>query len=123
MKKIGLIVAAVICLILAVGTALGDEYTTNSKGWAGDPDSMINFLDPSNAPVPVIPHKGLMGLTEEGLPGAKGSAAGGQREMTDSLVNYLDPSITPAERVPKKLMSGILRIDPDSGIHRISPIE
>jgi hypothetical protein len=122
MKKIGLIVV-VICLILAVGTALGDEYTTNSKVWAGDPDSMINLLDPSNAPAPAIPHKGLMGLTEEGLPGAKGSAAGGQRVTPDSLVNYLDPSYEPAERIPKKLMSGVLRIDPDSGIYQISPVE
>jgi len=77
MKKIGLIVV-VICLILAVGTALGDEYTTYSKSSAGDPDSMINLLDPSNAP---------------------------------------------AERIPKKLMGGVLRIDPDSGIHQISPVE
>ena len=100
MKKIGLIIA-VICLILAVGSALGDEYTANSRGWAGDPDSMINLLDPSNAPEPVIPHKGLMGLNEEGLPGARGSAAGGRQEMPDSLVNYLDPSYEPAVNVLK----------------------
>lgn len=122
MKKIGLIIA-VICLILAVGSALGDEYTANSKGWASDPDSIINLLDPSNAPAPVIPHKGLMGLNEEGLPGTQGSAAGGRQEMPDSLVNYLDPSYEPAERIPKKLMTGVLRIDPDSGIHQISPVE
>ncbi|MGB9081151.1 MAG: hypothetical protein WCD00_07610 [Desulfuromonadaceae bacterium] len=120
MKKIGLIVA-VICLILAVGSALGDEYTTNSKGWASDPDSMINILDPSNAPARVIPHKGLMGLTEEGLPGDKGSAAGGRSEVRDSLVNYLDPSYTPA--IAKKIATGALRFDPGSGVHEISPVE
>lgn len=122
MKKIGLIVAVII-LVLAVGSAFGDEYATKTMGWASDPDSLINFLDPSNAPAPIIPHKGLMGLTEEGLPGARGVAAGGLRETTDSLVNYLDPSFEPATGIPKKLMTGVLRIDPDSGIHKISPVE
>jgi hypothetical protein len=119
MKKIGLILA-VIGLVLVAGSALGDEYT-NTKGWASDPDSLINFLDPSNAPAPVVRHTGLMGLTEEGLPGAGGSAAGGRSEMRDSLVNYLDPSYEPA--IPKKLTTGVMRFDPDSGIHQISPIE
>jgi hypothetical protein len=122
MKKIMLFLTVII-LVLAVGSAFGDEYATKTMGWASDPDSLINVLDPSNAPAPIIPHKGLMGLTEEGLPGARGSAAGGLRETPDSLVNYLDPSYEPAERIPKKLMTGVFRIDPDSGIHQISPIE
>ena len=123
MKKIGLILA-VIGLVLAAGSVFGDEYTTNSKGWASDPDSLINFLDPSNAPAPVVPHTGLMGLTEEGLPGAGGSAAGGRGEIQDSLVNYLDPSFAPAaERIPKKTTTEVMRFDPASGIHQISPIE
>jgi hypothetical protein len=122
MKKIGLILA-VIGLVLAAGSVFGDEYTTNAKGWAGDPDSLINFLDPSNAPAPIVPHRGLMGLTEEGLPGAGGSAAGGRGVMRDSLVNYLDPSYEPAERIPKKTNTEVMRYDPDSLIHQISPIE
>ena len=112
-----------ICLVLAVGSAFGDEYATNTKGWASNPDSLINFLDPSNAPAPIVPHTGLMGLTEEGLTGAKGSAAGGRSVTTDSLVTYLDPSYEPPDRIPKKLTSGVFRIDPDSGIYQISPIE
>jgi hypothetical protein len=120
MKKIGLIVA-VIFLVLAAGVVFGDEYGMETKGWASDPDSLINFLDPSNAPAPKVPHKGLMGLTEQGLPGAGGTAAGGPSEVRDSLVNYLDPSYTPG--VPKKFATGALRIDPDSGIHQISPIQ
>ncbi len=120
MKKIGLIVA-VIFLILAAGAVFGAEYATETKGWASDPDSLINFLDPSNAPAPVVPHRGLMGLTEEGLPGARGAAAGGPSEVRDSLVNYLDPSYTPA--IPKKLTTGALRFDPDSMVHQTSPIQ
>ena len=122
MKKIGLIVT-VIFLVLAAGVVFGDDYGTSTKGWASDPDSLINSLDPSNAPALMVPHTGLMGMTEEGLPGAKGSAAGGRSETTDSLVNYLDPSYEPPERIPKKLTSGAFRNDPASGIHQISPIE
>ena len=122
MKKIWLILA-VICLVLAAGAAFGDEYTT-TKGWASDPDSLINLLDPSNAPAPAVPHTGLMGLTEEGLPGAGGSAAGGPSEIRDSLVNYLDPSFVPAvAKIPKKTTTEVMRFDPGSVIHQISPTE
>ena len=123
MKKIGLIVT-VICLVLVAGSAFSDEYTTG-KAWASDPDSMINLLDPSNAPAPIVPHTGLMGLTEEGLPGAGGSAAGGVSEIRDSLVNYLDPSFAPsAVKFPKKTTTEVMRFDRDSGIHhQISPVE
>ena len=118
MKKIGLIVA-VIFLVLVAGAVFGAE--TEARGWASDPDSLINFLDPSNAPAPAVPHRGLMGLTEEGLPGARGTAAGGPSEVRDSLVNYLDPSYTPA--MPQKLTAGALRFDPDSMVHQTSPIQ
>jgi hypothetical protein len=121
MKKIGLILA-VICLVLSAGLAFGNENAVKPSGGINDPDSLINLLDPSNAPAAVIPHTGLMGLTEEGLPGAKGSAAGGPTEVRDSLVNYLDPSYEPARNMPKKT-SEAMRFDPGSVVHQISPTD
>ena len=123
MKKIWMLVA-VLCLVLAAGSAFGEEYGTMAKDPTSDPDSLINFLDPSNAPGAIMPaHKGLLGLTEEGLPGAGGWAAGGRGEMKDSLLFYLDPSYAPAEFVPKKTTTEVKPIDPDSIIHQISPVD
>jgi hypothetical protein len=123
MKKIGLILA-ILCLVVAVGTAFGDEYT-DTKAWGSNPDSLIYYLDPSNAPAPQVLHTGLMGLNEEGLPGARGSAAGGAGEIRDSLVNYLDPEFVPAAvKFPKKSATvDFMRYEPDSLTHQISPIE
>ena len=120
MKKL-LLIISVLCLVLAAGAVFGEEYTINTTGWGSDPDSLINALDPENAPIPIVPHKGLLGLTEEGLPGARGYAAGGPSETRDSLVNYLDPSFEPG--MPKKLKTGVLLFDPDSMVHQISPVE
>lgn len=93
---------AVICFVLIAGFAFGDEYTMESKGGPNDPDSLINTLDPGNAPAQMIPaHKGLMGLNEEGLPGAYGSAAGGRREIQDTFLNYLNPSNELGETIQK----------------------
>lgn len=94
MKKI-LLILTVIFLVLAAGVVFGSEYAMSSKSWAGDPDSLINSLDPEHAPAPIIPHTGLMGLTEEGLPGARGSAAGGMSRELDTFPNYIDPSRLP----------------------------
>ena len=93
MKKIWLIFV-VAFLLLVTASAFGNESMKGDR-WAGHPDCMINQLDPSNAPTITPAHSGLMGLTEEGLPGAGGSAAGGPREVRDSLVNYIDPSSVP----------------------------
>ena len=121
MKKIWLLLV-MICLVLVAGTAFGDEFTTKTNDWASNPDSLINVLDPSNAPAPIVPaHRGLLGLTEEGLPGAGGSAAGGRSETRDSLVNYLDPSNAPAEKIPKRSTTEFMRDNPDSLIYQISP--
>jgi len=94
MKKIGLIFV-IAFLLLVSASAFGNENMMKGNGWAANPDSMINQLDPSNAPTIIPAHSGLMGLTEEGLPGAGGSAAGGPREARDSFVNYVDPSSVP----------------------------
>jgi len=120
MKKVGLFLA-VICLVLAAGSVFGDEYTTKAKDPTSNPDSLINFLDPSNAPGVTVPAQ--EGLTEEGLPGARGSAAGGRSEFKDSMLNYLDPSYEPVERMQIKTAPEVKPIGPDSLIRQISPID
>lgn len=123
MKKILWMIIAALGMVLVVGTALAAEKNVMVfKDPTADPDSMINTLDPSNAPVRVVPaHRGLLGLTEEGLPGVKGAAAGGMGEKTDSLINDLDPSNAPGARIMKGSAVTTRRDDPDSFIHIIAP--
>ena len=110
MKKIMLLLS-VIGLVLVFGLSFAEEGMTKTRGPMGDPDSLINFLDPSNAPVATVPlHRGLLGLTEEGLPGAGGSAAGDMSENPDSLIHYLDPSNVPGTRVTGKAGVGVILI-------------
>ena len=120
MKKIMLLLM-VIGLVLVFGISFAEEGMATAKGTMNDPDSLINYLDPSNAPVVKVPaHRGLLGLTEEGLPGAGGSAAGGM-ENPDSFINYLDPSNAPGTRFTGKAGVGVIRDNPDSIIHTLDP--
>ncbi len=109
-------------MFLVVVTAFGMETAAIAKDSTLDPDSMVNYLDPTNAPVAAVAeHRGLMGLTEWGLPGIGGSAAGGMGENPDSIVYHLDPTNAPSERIP----TGQSRIVPenfDSIIHFLSPV-
>jgi hypothetical protein len=122
MKKI-MLLATVIGLVLVFGLSFAEESVAKTKGPMGDPDSLINYLDPSNAVVTVPAHRGLYGLTEEGLAGAGGSAGGGRSGNPDSFINYLDPSNVnaPVAKVTGKATWGVMRDDPDSFINTLDP--
>ena len=121
MKRIMLLLT-VIGLVLVFGLSFAEEGMATTKGPMDDPDSLINYLDPSNAPVVKVPaERGMFGVTEEGLPGAGGSAAGGLSENPDSFINYLDPTNAPGARVTEKVARGVVRDNPDSIIHTLDP--
>jgi hypothetical protein len=104
MKRI-IVLVAVVGVVVAFGSA-----------FAFAEESMINYLDPSNAPVvKATEATGLMGLPEGG------SGAGGRGENPESFINYLDPSNAPASRVVKGPAAAITRDDPDGFIHTIDP--
>jgi hypothetical protein len=100
----------VIVLLVVVGVVVAF-----GSAFALEKDSMINYLDPSNAPV--VKATEATGL--QGLP-AGGSGAGGMGENADSFINYLDPSNAPKARV-KEPAAKIVRDDPDGFVHTIDP--
>jgi len=123
MKKIWLYLA-VICLVLVVGSAFGDTYTSTSRDRSADPDSMINALDPTNAPgTTMLVYKTRWGFTVADMIGEGGSAAGGMSERQDSVVNYLDPTNAPSEKILKATTGEVMRDDPNSLVHQISPAD
>lgn len=106
MKKIlGFVSVVGLSLVFGLGFAEAKDATL-------DPDSMINYLDPSNAPARVAPK-----ATGE----ATGSAVGGMRENPDSLINSLDPSNAPSAARPKGIVVAAAPANLDSIIHFISP--
>jgi hypothetical protein len=115
MKRI-LVFAAALGLCLVFGLAFAGENITKTKDATLDPDSLINYLDPINAPARVVPEAtGLFGLE------VTGSAAGSMRENPDSLINFLDPANAPSATVPRGPAARVAPDNPDSVIHFISP--
>jgi hypothetical protein len=121
MKRI-ISVLMLIGIFLIVVTAFGAETVAIAKDSTLDPDSMVNYLDPTNAPAAAVAeHRGLLGLTEWGLPGIGGSAAGGMGDNPDSMLYVLDPTNAPSERIA----TGQKKIVPEnreSIIHFLSPV-
>ena len=108
MKRL-MIVLTIIGAVLVFGIAVGEEYSA---------DSMLYTLDPSSAPQTVSIHRGLYGMTEEGL---RGAAAGGMRENPDSLIHMLDPTNAPKAAVSVRTEIGHRYDDPDSFLYTIDP--
>jgi hypothetical protein len=114
MKKT-LMVLMTVMLAATLGTAYANESAAARGAAIGDRDSLINTLDPTNAPAAVVAGESRI----------EGSGAGGTfagiSENADSLINYLDPSNAPKARIAASTATAGSRESADSLIYDLDP--